>query len=182
MADKSEKAETPEEAAFTEHYDRLTGALPIVKLLPKFISKRIITFSEQDKILAGETDSDKTKRFLEHIEKHFNGGNTYVFYKFLEVVELHGGQYAYLATEIKKSIEEHKTQQQTADKEKEKLTQAYQVEEDTDETTKGKWAISRIENWRSYHLGGMSIMILSSVYFSAATGKIIDTTHHVTRI
>lgn len=142
MADKSEKAETPEEAAFTEHYDRLTGALPIVKLLPKFISKRIITFSEQDKILAGETDSDKTKRFLEHITRHFNAGNTYTFYKFLEVLESHGGQYAYLATDIQKSIEEHKTKPQTGDKEKEILKQPVPVVEDADEITQSKQAVS----------------------------------------
>ena len=137
MADK-EKAETPEEAAFIEHYDRLTGALPIVKLLPKFISKRIITFSEQDKILAGETDSDKTKRFLEHITKHFNAGNTYTFYKFLEVVESHGGQYSYLAADIQKTIEQQKTKQQAANKENEKLIQAVQVVEDADEVTRSK--------------------------------------------
>ena len=141
MAEK-EKAETPEEAAFIEHYDRLTGALPIVKLLPKFISKRIITFSEQDKILAGETDSDKTKRFLEHITKHFSAGNTYTFYKFLEVVESHGGQYAYLAADIQKTIEQQKTKQQVADKEKGKLSQPVQVVDDTEEVTKSKQAIN----------------------------------------
>ena len=144
MADKKGKTETPEKEAFIEHYDRLTGALPIIQLLPKFISKRIITFSEQDKILAGETDSDKTKRFLEHITRHFNGGNTYTFYKFLEVVESHGGQYAYLATDIQKSIEEHKTKQQEANNEKENVSMAIQVE-DTDEHS--KLAINTIENW-----------------------------------
>ena len=138
MEDTKGKIETPEEEAFIEHYDRLTGALPIVKLLPKFISKRIITFSEQDKILAGETDHDKTKRFLEHIAKHLNAGHTYTFYKFLEVVESHGGQYAYLATDIQKSIEEYKTKQQTADKEKEILTEAVPVAEDADDITPSK--------------------------------------------
>ena len=142
MADKKGKTETPEEEAFIEHYDRLTGALPIIKLLPKFISKRIITFSEQDKILAGETDSDKTKRFLEHITRHFNAGNTYTFYKFLEVLESHGGQYAYLATDIQKSIEEHKTKPQTGDKEKEILKQPVPVVEDADEITQSKQAVS----------------------------------------
>ena len=142
MANKKGKTETPEEEAFIEHYDRLRGALPIIQLLPKFISKRIITFSEQDKILAGETDSDKTKRFLEHITRHFNGGKTYTFYKFLEVLESHGGQYAYLATDIQKSIEEHKTKPQTADKEKEILKHPVPVVEDADEITQSKQAVS----------------------------------------
>ena len=110
------KARTPEEAAFIEHYDNLTGALPIVRLLPKFISKRIISFGEQEKILAGETNFDKRKRFLDHITTHFNTGNTYTFYKFLEVLEAHGGPYTYLATDIKTSIkrtlEENKQHEQ----------------------------------------------------------------------
>ena len=106
------KARTPEEAAFITHYDRLTGALPIVKLLPKFISRRIISFGKQEKILAGETDFDKRKRFLDHITTHFNTGNTYTFYKFLEVLEAHGGPYAYLATDLKKTLEENKQQEQ----------------------------------------------------------------------
>ena len=150
MVDRKEKSETPEETAFIEHYDRLTGALPIVKLLPKFISKRIITFSEQDKILAGETDSDKTKRFLEHITRHFNAGNTHTFYKFLEVVESHGGQYAYLAADIQKAIEQQKTKQQAADKGNEMLIQAVQVVEGPDEFTEGKHAMIIEKHFNAY--------------------------------
>ena len=72
------------------------------------------------------------KRFLEHITKHFSAGNTHTFYKFLEVMELHGGQYVCLAADIQKTIEQQKTKQQAPDKEKEKLTQAVQVVEDAD--------------------------------------------------
>ena len=136
MAERTERGEvkikTPEVAAFVEHYDRLTGALPIVKLLPKFISKRIISFSEQEKILAGETDFDKRKRFLEHITNHFSSGNTYTFYKFVEVLEAHGGPYSYLATDIQKSLEQYKQQEQENN-----VSHPYPVQED-DEVTNGK--------------------------------------------
>lgn len=107
MAEKEASKKTAEEAAWTEHYERLMAALPIVKLLPKFISKRIITFSEQDRILAGEIESDKRERFLKHITNHLTTGNTHSFYKFLDVVEAHGGSYSYLATDIKKTLEQY---------------------------------------------------------------------------
>lgn len=139
MAEKGEekRKETPEEAAFVEHYDRLIGALPIVKLLPKFISKRIITFSEQEKILAGETDFDKSERFLKHIRNHFNAGNTYDFYKFLDMLETHGGAYSYLATDIHKTIEQRKQQEQS--KEEENVSHPTTVtDDDEDEATSSK--------------------------------------------
>ena len=136
MAERTDSGEvkvrTPEEAAFVKHYDRLTGALPIVKLLPKFISKRIISFSEQEKILAGETDFDKRKRFLDHITTHFNTGNTYTFYKFLEVLEAHGGPYTYLATDMKKTLEENNQQEQENN-----VSHPFQVQDD-DDVTNGK--------------------------------------------
>ena len=126
------KVKTPEEAAFIEHYDRLTGALPIVKLLPKFISKRIISFSEQEKILAGETDFDKRKRFLDHITTHFSAGKTYTFYKFLEVLEMHGSAYSYLATDIQKTLEQCKHREEESN-----VSHPFPVQED-DESTNGK--------------------------------------------
>ena len=80
-------------------------------MLPKFIFKRIISFSEQEKIPTGKTEFDKRKRFLDHITAHFNTGNKYTFYKFLEVLEAHGGPYSYLATDIQKLIEPFKQQE-----------------------------------------------------------------------
>ena len=135
MAGRTEDGEvkirSPEEAAFVEHYAGLTGALPIVKLLPKFISKRIISFSEQEKILAGETEFDKRKRFLDHITAHFNTGNKYTFYKFLEVLEAHGGSYSYLATDIQKSLE-HFKQQEPRQEQRSNVSHPFPVQQDED--------------------------------------------------
>lgn len=136
MSERREvNAVSPEEAAFTDHYGRLTGALPIVKLLPKFISARIITFNQQDTILAGETDFEKTQRFLKHITSHFSTGKTHNFYKFLDVVKTSGGQYAYLATDIEDSLKRYQREQQDASREKENVTQPHQVVDDDDDTT-----------------------------------------------
>ena len=67
------------------------------------------------------------------------------WYKFVEVVESHGGQYAYLATDIQKTIDSNLNnyygyKQQAADKEK--LTQAFQVVEDADGVTNSKQTIN----------------------------------------
>ena len=136
MAGRTEDGEvkirSPEEAAFIEHYDGLTGALPIVKLLPKFISKRIVSFSEQEKILAGETEFEKRKRFLEHITAHFNTGNKYTFYKFLEVLEAHGGPYSYLATDIQKSVDHFKLQNFNQQEQKSNVSHPLPVQQDED--------------------------------------------------
>ena len=92
--------------ALYDSYDKLTAALPIRNLLSKFISKRIIKFQDQEKILAGETDEDKRTRFLKHITDQLTSGSTDSFYKFLEIVKKHGGSYSYLASDIEKRLDE----------------------------------------------------------------------------
>jgi len=101
MADKCKEAK-----AFHDNYDKLVSALPIRELIPKFISRRIITFKDQDRILAGETDEDKRTRFLKHIAQQLETEHTDSFYKFLEIVEKYGAAYSYLATDIRSSLED----------------------------------------------------------------------------
>lgn len=92
--------------ALSDNYDKLMAALPVVNLLPKFISRKIVTFRDQDKILAGETNEDKRNRFLQHITNQLSSGSTESFYKFLEILSKHGGPYSYLASDIEKRIDE----------------------------------------------------------------------------
>jgi len=92
--------------ALTDNFDNLVAALPIRNLLPKFISKRIIIFRDQEKILAGETDEDKRARFLKHITDQLTSGSTDSFYKFLDTLKKHGGSYSYLACDIEKRLDE----------------------------------------------------------------------------
>ena len=92
--------------ALTDNFDNLVAALPIRNLLPKFISRRIVMFRDQEKILAGETDEDKRARFLKHITDQLSSGNTDSFHKFLEILKKHGGSYSYLASDIEKRLDE----------------------------------------------------------------------------
>ena len=66
-------------------------------------------FSEQEKILADETEFDKRKCFLDHITSIL--GTSILFINFLEVLEAHGGSYSYLATNIQESLEQFKLQE-----------------------------------------------------------------------
>jgi len=92
--------------ALTDNFDNLIAALPIRNLLPKFISKRIVMFRDQEKILAGETDEDKRSHFLKHITDQLSSGNTDSFYNFLDILKKHGGSYSYLASDIEKRLDE----------------------------------------------------------------------------
>jgi len=89
---------------FIEHYSTLIEALPVKSLIPKFLSARIITFSDQDDILKGDTPEEKALRFLRHIATPLTTGNAETFCKMLNVIEKHGGQYAYLAKNIKTDL------------------------------------------------------------------------------
>ena len=86
---------------FTDHYDTLTEGLPVKSLLPKFVKARVIRFSDEDEISKGETENERARRFLRHISTPLETGNIETFRKMLSVVEKHGGQYAYLAKNIK---------------------------------------------------------------------------------
>ena len=86
---------------FTDHYDALIEALPVKSLLSKFVTARVIRFNDQDEIVKGETEKERARIFLRHISSPLETGNTDTFRKMLSVVEKHGGQYAYLAKNIK---------------------------------------------------------------------------------
>ena len=86
---------------FTDHYATLIETLPVKSLIAKFVSAKIINFSDQNEILKGDTDEEKARRFLRHIVSPLETGNPETFRKMLSVVEEHGGAYAYLAKNIK---------------------------------------------------------------------------------
>ena len=86
---------------FTDHYSTLVEALPVKSLIAKFVTAKIIKFSDQDDILKGDTTEEKARRFLQHVAIPLGTGNSETFFKMLNVVEKHGGQYAYLTKNIK---------------------------------------------------------------------------------
>lgn len=103
MAGSKESAEVCLEV-FTEHYATLVEALPVKSLSAKFVTAKLITFSDQDEILKGDDDEERARRFLRHISTPLGTGKFESFLTMLDVVEKHGGQYAYLAKDIKKDL------------------------------------------------------------------------------
>ena len=85
----------------TNHYATLTEALPVKSLIAQFVSAKIIKFSDQDEIMKGDTAAEKARIFLQHITRPLETQNCESLFKMLDVVEKHGGQYAYLSTNIK---------------------------------------------------------------------------------
>ena len=89
---------------FTDHFATLVDALPVKSLVAKFVSAKIITFSDLDEILKGETTDERGFRFLRHIGTHLETGNSETFLKMLDIIDKHGRQYAYLAQNIRRDI------------------------------------------------------------------------------
>jgi len=89
---------------FTEHYSTLMDALPVETLIAKFVSAKVVTFAQQDAILAKETPQEKTRTFLRHIVTHLETSKIHTFQNMLEVVEEHGGSYSYLARDVYKDL------------------------------------------------------------------------------
>ena len=88
---------------FTDHYSTLTEALPVKSLIAKFVTAKIIKFSDQDEIMKGDTAEEKARLFLQHIAKPLGTRKCESLFKMINVVEKHGGQHAYLAKNIKKT-------------------------------------------------------------------------------
>ena len=103
MAEIEEKSEVFFDV-FTKHYATLIESLPVKSLIARFISAKIIKFSDQDEILKGDTSEEKARRFLQHVAIPLQSGNSETFRKMLDVIEKHGGQYAYLAKNIKTDL------------------------------------------------------------------------------
>jgi len=90
---------------FTEHYPKLIDALPVENLMAKFVGAKIVKFMEQDAILAGDTQQEKARRFLQYIAVPLeSSGKTHTFRSMLKIVDKHGGSYAYLARDIYKDL------------------------------------------------------------------------------
>ena len=86
---------------FIDHYDALIEELPVKSLLSKFVIARIVGFSDADEVSKGETENERARKFIRHIYIPLETGNIETFRKMLSVIEKHGGQYAYLAKNIK---------------------------------------------------------------------------------
>ena len=73
--------------ALMEMTEDLCNALPINDLLPKMISKRVISFQDKDEIRSERTDRDKVQLFLSKLTGEMASGENERFYRFIIVMK-----------------------------------------------------------------------------------------------
>ena len=81
------KQYTAEYNALIKMTEDLCNALPIDDLLPKMISKRVITFQDKAEIRAGRTDRDKVESFISKLTGEMVSEENERFYKFIDVMK-----------------------------------------------------------------------------------------------
>ena len=87
LTEKMAKQQTAEYKALEEMTEDLYNALPIGDLLPKMISKRVITFQEKDDISAGSTTRDQVDVFLSKLTREMVSSDNRRFYAFIDVMK-----------------------------------------------------------------------------------------------
>ena len=87
VTEKMAKQQTAEYKALVKMTDDLYNALPIGDLLPKMISKRVITFQEKGDIRAGSTTREQVDVFLSKLTGEMVSSENRRFYDFIEVMK-----------------------------------------------------------------------------------------------
>ena len=82
-----EEQHTPEYNALLEMTEDLCNALPINDLIPKMISKRVITFQDKENIRTGPTDREKVDIFISILTKELVSRENKRFYNFIKVMK-----------------------------------------------------------------------------------------------
>ena len=80
------RTETTELQVLTDHYKTLCTVLPVDELIPELITKRIISFEDEEIILSKQTRNQKAQVLLKVIVRDGRVGNASKFYKFLDVI------------------------------------------------------------------------------------------------
>ena len=87
-------ASTEGEEQYSAEYNALTTmtndlctALPINDLLPKMISKRVITIDDKNEIRSERTDRDKVDLFISKLSKEVGSRENERFYNFIKVMK-----------------------------------------------------------------------------------------------
>ena len=87
---------------FTDYYSKLKSVLPIKTLTGHLVTKRIISFEEEEEIRLAPLHSESTHLVLKKIASSLQAGITCSFDELLLVMEHHGNiSCAELASEIR---------------------------------------------------------------------------------
>lgn len=98
----------PEYNALVDVYGDFCTALPIKKLLPKLISKRVIDVDDKEELLHEATSSKMVEKFIDnHLYPELATGETRCFKKFLDVMKT-CGKCNHLVEKIQERINHHR--------------------------------------------------------------------------
>ena len=75
---------------FNEYYNKLVDILPATDLSHYFVSVKIITLEDYDKIIRSSTPQEAAKVLLDKVSLQLQSGNNTIFNKMLLIMDHHG--------------------------------------------------------------------------------------------
>ena len=75
---------------FTDHYDKLVNTLPASDLSHYFVSDKVISLKDHERIIRSIVPEDAAKLLLDKVSLQIQNGNTGVLNKMLLIMEYHG--------------------------------------------------------------------------------------------
>ena len=75
---------------FNEYYSKLIDILPAIDLSHYFVSDKIITLEDYDKIIRSTTPQEAAKVLLDKVSLQLQSGSSTVFNKMLLIMDHHG--------------------------------------------------------------------------------------------
>ena len=75
---------------FNEYYSKLINILPANNLSHYFVSDKIITLEDYDKIIRSSTPQEAAKVLLDKVSLQLQSGNSTIFNKMLLIMDHHG--------------------------------------------------------------------------------------------
>ena len=75
---------------FNEYYSKLIDILPAIDLSQYFVSDKIITLEDYDKIIRSSTPQEAAKVLLDKVSLQLQSGNSTIFNKILLIMDHHG--------------------------------------------------------------------------------------------
>ena len=75
---------------FTKYYSKLIDTLPASDLSHYFVSDKIVSLKDHEKIIRSTTPEDATKLLLDRVSLELQNGNVTVLRKMLLIMDYHG--------------------------------------------------------------------------------------------
>ena len=97
---------------FTDYYNKLVNTLPASDLSHYFVSDKIISLEDHEKIIKSTVTQDAAKLLLDRVSFQLQNGNSSVFSKMLLIMDYHGVSTAKtISLEIRKKLSAIKCEQ-----------------------------------------------------------------------